>query len=212
MCWSTPSTGTSGPGNRPSYFRAGEQALAEIGFTLDLPTYLDDMAQARGTWDQPRRAGVDEATIDRQRGRRDQLYQQFLRSEPLEIAGVVEALELLSRSARMAIVTTSKRVDFEAIHRGRPILDFMGFVLVREDYTHAKPHPEPYLTALARFGASKDETLIVEDAARGLRSAVAAGIDCAVVHHDFTAGHDLSAATHRIGSLIELASLVGGQA
>lgn len=40
------------------------------------------------------------------------------------------------------------------------------------------------------------------------RSAVAAGIDCAVVHHDFTAAQDLSAATHRIGRLSELPALV----
>ena len=35
--------------------------------------------------------------------------------------------------------------------------------IIREDYEHTKPHPEPYLTGLKRFGATKDETLIVED-------------------------------------------------
>ena len=62
----------------------------------------------------------------------------------------------------------------------------MDFVLVRDDYELAKPHPEPYLTGLRRFGATTDETLVVEDSSRGLRSAVAAGIDCVVVHNDFT--------------------------
>jgi HAD superfamily hydrolase (TIGR01509 family) len=52
-------------------------------------------------------------------------------------------------------------------------------VLVREDYQHAKPHHEPYLTGLKRFGATKEETSVVEDSSRGLSSAVAAGIDCA---------------------------------
>ena len=62
----------------------------------------------------------------------------------------------------------------------------MDFVLTREDYELAKPHPEPYLTGLKRFGATPQETLVVEDSTRGLSSAVAAGIDCAIVHHDFT--------------------------
>ncbi len=108
----------------------------------------------------------------------------------------------------MAIVTTARRVDFDVIHEHRQITRFMDFVLVREDYEHAKPHPEPYLTALQRFGASRDETLVVEDSSRGLSSAVAAGIDCAVVHNDFTRAQDFSLATHRIETLAELLDIV----
>src|SRR5215469_3340039 len=54
-----------------------------------------------------------------------------------------------------------------------------GLVLVRDDYTRAKPDTQPYLTALNRFGAAKEEALVVEDSSRGRRSAVAAGLDCA---------------------------------
>ena len=56
----------------------------------------------------------------------------------------------------MAIVTTSKRRDFELIHRERPIIRYMDFVLTIEDYSRAKPDPEPYLTALKRFRARPD--------------------------------------------------------
>jgi HAD superfamily hydrolase (TIGR01509 family) len=110
----------------------------------------------------------------------------------------------------MAIVTTAKRADFDLIHNKRQIRRFMDFVLVREDYEHAKPHPEPYLTGLQRFGATKEETLVVEDSTRGLTSAVAAGIDCAVVHNDFTREHDFSTATYRIATLIELKDIILG--
>ena len=90
------------------------------------------------------------------------------------------------------------------IHEERQIRQFMEFVLVREDYELAKPHPEPYLTGLKRFGATPEETLVVEDSSRGLSSAVAAGIDCAVVHNDFTQAQDFSRASHRIDTLSEL--------
>ena len=76
--------------------------------------------------------------------------------------------------------------------------DDIDCMMLRDDYEHAKPHPEPYLTGLERWGASADETIAVEDSARGLASAVAAGVDCAVVHHDFTASQDLSAAAWRV--------------
>ncbi|MGN6610207.1 MAG: HAD family hydrolase [Angustibacter sp.] len=190
------------------YFEAGRLALAEVGVSLELEQYLRDMSDGRGTWAQARAAGVDERVISRLRQRRDAIYQHLLRTQSIEIEGVAEVLALLAGRVRMAVVTTAKRADFDLIHADGRLTRYLELVLVREDYDRAKPHPEPYLTALARLGARADEALVVEDSARGLRSAVAAGIDCAVVHHDFTAAQDLSAATHRIGRLSELPALV----
>ena len=190
------------------YYQAGERALADIGIALDKDRYLRDMTQGGGTWAQARAAGIDEQTISRQREVRNEYYQEYLRTEAIEIEGVVETLAELSKFVRMAIVTTAKRADFELIHEKRQIRQFMDFVLVREDYVLAKPHPEPYLTGLRRLGARAGETLVVEDSSRGLQSAVAAGIDCVIVHNDFTAGHDFSAAGHRIDTLIELRDII----
>ena len=190
------------------FYKAGERALADIGLILDQAQYLRDMNRGLGVWAQARAAGVDERTIDRQREVRNEYYQEYLRTEAIEIDGVVEALAESSKYVRMAIVTTAKRVDFELIHEQRQIRQFMEFVLAREDYMLAKPHPEPYLTGLKRLGARKDETLVVEDSARGLNSALAAGIDCAVVHSNFTKAQDFSQASYRIQTLIELKDIV----
>ena len=190
------------------YYKAGERALADIGLTLDKDQYLRDMTQGLGTWAQAMAAGIDEQTISRQREVRDDYYQEYLRTEAIEIEGVVETLAELSKYVRMAIVTTAKRVDFEIIHEKRHIRQFMDFVLVREDYKIAKPHPEPYLTGLQRFGATKEEALVVEDSSRGLNSAVAAGIDCVIVHSDFTKTHDFSQASYRIEALSELKDII----
>jgi HAD superfamily hydrolase (TIGR01509 family) len=190
------------------YFRAAECALAEVGVRLDEAQYLRDMDLGRGSWVQARAAGVDDSTLEQVRERRDALYQEFLRTEDIEVEGVVDVLADLARDVRMAIVTTSRRTDFEVIHEHRRIAPWLGFVLCREDYAHAKPHPEPYVAGLRRFGADPAEAIVVEDSARGLASAVAAGIDCVVVHNDFTGGSDLSAATHRISTLAELGAIV----
>jgi HAD superfamily hydrolase (TIGR01509 family) len=190
------------------YFKAGERALADIGLTLDRDRYLRDMNQGAATWVQARASGIDEQTISRQRQARDAYYQEYLRTEAIEIEGVIETLAELSTYVRMAIVTTSKRVDFDIIHEHRQITRLMDFILTREDYELAKPHPEPYLTGLERFGATREDTLVVEDSARGLNSAVAAGIECAIVYNDFTKAHDFSQASYRIESLRELKDIV----
>ena len=190
------------------YYKAGERALADIGLTLDKDQYLRDMNQGLGTWAQARAAGIDEQTISRQREVRNDYYQEYLGTESIEIEGVVETLAELRKYVRMAIVTTAKRVDFEIIHEKRQVTQFMDFVLAREDYNLAKPHPEPYLTGLRRLGAAKEETLVVEDSSRGLNSAVAAGIDCVIVHNDFTKAQDFSQASYRIETLIELKDII----
>ena len=192
----------------PWYFEAGRRALAELGFTADLGDYLDDMAQGRGTWARARAAWITDEAIDRARAARDSYYREYLRTEDLEIEGVLAVLTELSSNVRMAIVTTARPSDLELIHRTREILPLMELVLTRDDYELAKPHPETYLTALVRLGVPAEQTLVVEDSARGLASAVAAGIDCCVVHHDFTATQDLSAAKYRIEAIGDLPALL----
>ena len=192
------------------YYKAGERALADIGFTMDRDQYLRDMTQGGATWAQAIAAGVDEQTISSQREVRDAYYQEYLRTEDIEIEGVLETLDVLAETYRMGIVTTSKRADFALIHEKRSILDYMEFYLAREDYEQAKPHPEPYLRGLQRFGATAAETVVIEDSARGLMSALAAGIDCIVVANEFTASHDLSKATAKVARFRELPSTIKG--
>ncbi len=186
------------------FYKAGERALADIGFTLDRDQYLRDMTQGMATWAQPVTAGVDEQTISRQREVRNVYYQEYLRTEDIEIDGVLETLDVLANEFRMGIITTSKPDDFALIHKNRSILDYMDFYLARDDYEQSKPHPEPYLKGLQRFGAAAAEAVVVEDSARGLNSAVAAGIDCIVVANEFTASHDFSKAIARIATIREL--------
>ena len=190
------------------YYMANKRALEELGIDLSLPVYLELMANGTKVWTLAQAAGIDAQAIHESRTRRDSYYQQYLMSEDIEISGVVETLKEVSSFCNMAIVTTSRRVDFELIHRDRQIIDYMDFVLTVEDYARAKPHPEPYLSALRRFQATPDQAIVVEDSARGLKSAVAAGVDCIVVHNDFTASHDLSAATMKIETICELPAIM----
>jgi HAD superfamily hydrolase (TIGR01509 family) len=186
------------------YYLANQRALAALGFDLPRETYLANMANGVSAWEAARLSGIAKSDIQHGRALRNQYYQEYLQTEDIEIEGVLPTLAELAVAYRMGIVTTSKRPDFDLIHRERVILDYMEFHLTVEDYERSKPHPDPYLTGLQRFGATAAETVVIEDSARGLKSALAAGIDCIVVANDFTAAHDLSKATARVASFTEL--------
>jgi HAD superfamily hydrolase (TIGR01509 family) len=140
------------------------------------------------------------------------VYQRLLQTKPIEIPGVREALVSLAVQYRMAIVTTARRVDFELIHANRDLLQHFEFVLTLEDYARCKPAPDPYLAALARFGADATQAVALEDSARGLRSALAAGISCIIVRNAFTSSQDFTGASCIVGSVGELPDVLASMA
>lgn len=189
----------------PWFYESNVRALGEIGVRFSREQYLMLMADGISCWSLAKHQSIPEADILDARNRRDGYYQRFLMSEDIEIPSVVETLEKLAPRFRMGIVTTSKRQDFDLIHQHRSILDWMEFALTQEDYGKMKkPLPDPYLAGLDQFGASPQQAVVVEDSARGLRSAVAAGIDCIIVKNEFTRQHDFSGAALMIDEFSDL--------
>jgi len=189
------------------YYKASKRALKEF-FDVDVgfEQYMKLMTDGKGVWLAAPNATKEE--IITARTQRDIYYQEYLKTEDLAITGIHEILKDLSKDCKMGIVTTSRRVDFEIIHKNRGITDFMNFVLCVEDYPRAKPYPDPYLKGLELFNAKKDEALVIEDSQRGLISANNANIDCAIVHNEFTKTQDFSTAQFKIDKLSDLRSVL----
>jgi HAD superfamily hydrolase (TIGR01509 family) len=190
------------------YFAATRDILHRLGIELSQEAYLDIMTSGQTCWDLARAKGFSPEEISRHRGIRNSLYQEFLRTENIEVDGVIDVLSTLEKSFEMAVVTTSRREDFELIHRSRNLLGYFQFVLTVEDYPRPKPEPDPYLTALERFGARPEEAVVIEDSARGLRSALQAGLDCLVVRSEFTASQDFTGAWRVADSIGEVPEIL----
>ncbi|UFS62959.1 HAD family phosphatase [Sulfurimonas sp. HSL-3221] len=190
------------------YFRANVEILKTMGITLEEARYREIMINGQSAFLLAEEAGYDTETVEAARSRRNDLYQHYLQTEEIAIPGVHEVLDALKERYRMGIVTSARREDFELIHAGRGITHSMEFVLCSGEYARAKPYPDPYLKGLELLGGAKHEAVVVEDSQRGLRSAVSAGIECVIVENAFTAQHDFSNATHRIGTIEGLLGLL----
>lgn len=193
----------------PFYYKANLIALEEFfNVSLTFEEYMKIMANGTTVWQKALEKGFSLSDIETARTKRNEYYQNFLKTENILIDGVKEVLHELSKDYKMAIITTSRRVDFEIIHKNLGLTDFMEFILCEEDYNFAKPHPEPYLKGLELFNAKKEEAIVVEDSQRGLTSAFKAGIECAIVKNEFTITQDFSNASYFIDSLKELKTIL----
>ncbi len=185
--------------SEPIRFRAGAQALAEVGVSLTWEQFL-------ATWlGRTDAAGLGEILGARFAAqgpgiiaRRNVLYEQALG----EVPAYPDALRLLSRipaGVRVAVATGSRRPEVEGI------LDRLGLsrsfhtLVTAEDYRRAKPDPDPFLTAARRLDLPPAGCLVVEDSPAGVAAAHAAGMP--VVGVDRGRGMDLARATWPVRSL-----------
>jgi HAD superfamily hydrolase (TIGR01509 family) len=171
----------------PLYFRAMRETLAEVGIPLPLDLYIrTTLDEGRSCLCLAQQAGFPPPEIERLRNAKNARYSQLLESGIQPLPGVVEAVTALRRQASMAIVTSCRRDHFDLMHRRTGLPQQFDFILTREDFQLIKPHPEPYLKALARSGLRPQECLVIEDTRRGLEAAVAAGMRCLIIPSSLT--------------------------
>lgn len=92
--------------------------------------------------------------------------------------GAIEVLtELRAQGLQLALVTNAPRMVIDDVAVRLGLLEYFDATITIDDVTHGKPHPEPYLQALAQLGVSANQAIVVEDSAPGLRAAQAAGMD-----------------------------------
>jgi HAD superfamily hydrolase (TIGR01509 family) len=186
------------------YFRATRESLEREGAVLSREQFIEYlMRRGQSVWEVmlPDRSAEAIAALRRER---DALYSEFLRAEACQMQGVLEVVGALRRRYRMAVVTSSHREHFVLAHLNSGLSAMFEIILAREDYVNSKPHPEPYLAALARLGLPADRCIAIEDSERGVASAIAAGLRCIAIPRGLTADGDFSAATTVLKSIADV--------
>lgn len=191
------------------YFLATRETLATRGIAISEAQYLElFLQQSRGILHFAHEHGWSEKDLERARRERSALYSTLLRGQSRVIDGVKDVLAALHGRYTMGIVTSSQREHFDIIHASSGLLEYFQFVIAAGDYRHPKPHPEPYLKAVARAGVAKDACIVVEDSERGLAAATAAGLKCVIVPSRLTAGRPFTGAYKVLGDIREVLTLM----
>ena len=193
------------------YYQATREVLATVGVDLTVELYRQlFLRESRGAWHLAAERGVAAAEIDRLRTLRNSRYREMLIAGDVLIPGALHLLERLKSRYRMAVVTSSHREHFDAIHNRTRLRELVEFVVTPDDYTHYKPHPEPYLLALTKLDLSAADCIAIEDSERGLQSARAAGIRCSIIRTELTEGCAFEGAERCFASLSDVGEFLLG--
>jgi len=91
--------------------------------------------------------------------------------------GVAALLDRLDAAATPYALATSSGPGWVEKHfRAHDLARRFRGIITREDVTHGKPHPEPYLKASTMLGHRPGDMLAIEDSPTGVASAHAAGL------------------------------------
>lgn len=91
--------------------------------------------------------------------------------------GAIQLFDRLDNlRAPYALATSSGPGWVDRHFRAHNLASRFKGVVTREDVTHGKPHPEPYLKASTILGHQPSEILAIEDSPTGVASAHAAGL------------------------------------
>lgn len=153
--------------------------------------------------------GFSPAEILEIRSKRNELFLKKISAENSAIDGAKELLtELKQKGIIIGVVTTSYGAMFDIMHQNTGFFKYFDFFITRDDCQQHKPHPEGYLLALEKAGVRPDEAIVVEDSARGITAAKAAGLHCIAVKSKYGDQCDLSAADQFVTSIPELSKII----
>ena len=88
--------------------------------------------------------------------------------------------ELYAAGCPIAVVSNANRHAVEELLKHVGLDTYVDFVVSAGDTERTKPHPDPYLAAIARYRTTPEHAIVFEDSKTGLMSACAASPGCVV--------------------------------
>jgi beta-phosphoglucomutase len=94
----------------------------------------------------------------------------------------------VAKGFKLALVTGTSRHEAQRLIP-KDLWDCFDVTVCGSDVQNGKPHPEPYLKALAKLKVSPKQAVVFENAPFGIRSAKAAGLCCIALETSLPASY-----------------------
>ena len=175
-------------------YKAYSEVLGRFGITVSVEDYAAHWITAgRGPEYAVRTYGL-QMHPDELRALKHPVYHDILRREAVLMPGAVDVLNRLQPHFPLALATNSNRQDVSFVVDHFDLRHFFTALVARDDYAHAKPYPDAFVTAAARLGIVATNCVVIEDAYRGVLAAHRAGAVVVAIPNRFTRDSDFSLA------------------
>jgi beta-phosphoglucomutase-like phosphatase (HAD superfamily) len=167
--------------DEPLLLRIYQRLFARHGRPLPEEQYFDRLAGLSekaivGGW-----LGVDGPLLDSLVAERIETYASEAAGGETVTEPVRAAVRYAAARVPVAIVSGAFRAEIEPVVEAAGIAGEVTAIVAADDVEHGKPHPEPYLRALAELGVDPVDAVALEDTEAGIASAKAAGLRCLAV-------------------------------
>jgi beta-phosphoglucomutase len=191
--------------SEPLHYRALRECLLPEGIRIEEEEYAQsylayDDAEAIRVALERHGQRFDGARVRAVAERKAALFDDLLESVPF-FPGAPELVRELAREVPLAIASGALHGEIERILGAGGLRDSFAAIVAADDVTRGKPHPEPYLTAMAALsprvpGLLAADCLVVEDSMPGIAAGRAAGMKVLAVATSYAA--DRLTAAHRV--------------
>ncbi len=136
---------------------------------------------------------------------KDRIYFPLLKRQGVPRPGLRTLLaDLREAGVACALATSARGKNAKFILDLFGLGQFFAVCLALEDVTRVKPHPEVFLLALKRLSAQPHRTVVLEDAPKGVRAAINAGIRVVAVPTSWTRHYRFDGAALVVDSMENL--------
>lgn len=190
----------------PLHYASYKEAFKKYGVDLTEEQFYEHWTKkGKGVKDflVERRINLD---IESFRTQKRKLYHAKLQTAPLLIEGVTETLSFLNQKYRLAIATSSWRVDAELVLQRAGIAQYFKTIVTANEVKKEKPFPDCFLLVASILNIPPQEAIVIEDSEKGIIAAHRAGMKSVAIPNQYTLHHDFSLATRILSNIREVPS------
>ena len=109
--------------------------------------------------------------------KKKEIFENFLSDSSLPLLPAVDIMIEWFGKVPVSVVTSGNARGAAAILRASGIFHYANAIITADDVKRGKPHPEPYLLALAQSNVDPRRSVAFEDHNNGIQSATLARLD-----------------------------------
>jgi beta-phosphoglucomutase len=163
----------------PDHFDAWRKAFAKFGIGINYyDIYLKEGQKGKDTakeiFSEKAKRKPTKKLIDQVLKIKEDLFKK--RAKPKLIQDIVKLINFLSKKKiKLALVTGTSKKEVRKI-LPRHVVNKFEVVVTADEVSHGKPNPQPYRKAVKKLNIDPKESIVIENAPFGIKSAQKVGI------------------------------------